>query len=422
MRGSDGPGSVTTAIGRGLAAALAMLLLFAMPVPYVLYEPGMVVPVDEVAAVETAVPLNPDASPLPPAQGDADASPASPDSPDRVSTGVPSDSPDRAAGAPSDSPDRVSTGVSSDRPDRPSGDASTRTPEDQGGWLLTTVYLRERATLWTVIASAWRTDREAHARRSVFQGIGEAEYRLRMGVLMAESQAKAQEAAFRAAGVRYEAVPDGVYVVRSAGRLKAGDRIGAVDGAAVGGLDELSKALRARAGQEIELTVLRDGREIGLTLGADEAGAFEGAAGGTAADASRSRLAGAELAEIFDVRPADPAIRVTIDAGALAGPSAGLALALHIYERIAGESLTGGRRIAATGTIEPSGDVGAVGGVFMKAIAASRAGADLFLVPEANLAEAAAGAEAAGGGMAVAGVNTLEEALSLLRAGRDSAR
>ena len=52
----------------------------------------------------------------------------------------------------------------------------------------------------------------------------------------------------------------------------------------------------------------------------------------------------------------------------------------------------------------------------MKAIAAARAGADLFLVPEANAAEAAAAAEAAGGGMAVAGVKSLEEALHLLRA------
>lgn len=86
---------------------------------------------------------------------------------------------------------------------------------------------------------------------------------------------------------------------------------------------------------------------------------------------------------------------MTVDAGGFAGPSAGLALALHIYERLTGEPLAGGRRIAA-----------------------ARAGADFFLVPEANAAEAAAAAEAAGGGMAVAGVRTFEEAVNLLRAHR----
>jgi PDZ domain-containing protein len=192
----------------------------------------------------------------------------------------------------------------------------------------------------------------------------------------------------------------------------AGDRITAVNGAEVAGLAELYGALSARAGRESVLTVLRGGVEIDVRP--DDAGADlnarEGAPGG------------AELIEIPDIRPDDPAIRVTIDAGSLAGPSAGLPLALHLYEELTGESLTGARRIAATGTIEPTGEVGAVGGVALKAIAASRAGAELFLVPEANLAEAAEAAEAGGGGMAVAGVGTLEEAISLLRAGPDQAR
>ena len=374
----------------GLAAA-ALLLLFAAPTPYVLYEPGIVVRADELVTVVTAESRDRHASP---------------------------EQPDRAAGAASRESDAASR----------EPDPAERTPDGRGGWLLATVYLRERASPWSVIASAWRSDREAYARRAVFQGDSKEAYRRRMDVLMAESQAKALEAAFRAAGVRYETVPDGVYVVRGSGRLRAGDRIAAVDGAAVNGLDELAEALRARAGRAAELTVLRDGRRIGMSLTAEEIAAEAGgpdetaangtAAYGTAAGAPRYRLAGAELTEIPDVRPVNPGLRVTIEDGDLAGPSAGLPLALHIYERLTGEPLAGGRRIAATGTIEPGGAVGAVGGTAMKAIAAARAGADLFLVPEANREEAAAAAEAAGGGMAVAGVNTLEEALNLLRADR----
>jgi len=355
---SDAAGAVKTALRRGLAAAAAALLLFAMPVPYVLYEPGKVVPVGDLVTVGKT------------------------DRPDRT---VPPDRQDAAR-----------------QPGRPEGGQS----DGQGEWLLTTVYLEPRTALWPVIASAWRTDREAHPRRSVFQGMSAEEYAARMDVLMEESQRKAMEAAFRAAGVPYEREPDGVYAVRSAGPLKAGDRILAVDGAPVRGLDELAEALSGRGGREAELTVRRGGREIAVRLAADEAGT----------DAAAGRLGGAELIGIFAIRPADSAVSVAIDDGGFAGPSAGLALALHLYERLTGEPLTGGRRIAATGTIEPSGAVGAVGGVKMKAIAASRAGAGLFLVPESSAAEAAAAAEAAGGGMAVAGVKSLEEAVSLLRA------
>jgi|GEM_PF-575437 len=399
MRGAGGRDPVKKALGRGLAAAFAALLLFVVPVPCVLYEPGKVVPVDDLVAIGEAGPGE-----------------------------------EAAAG------------------ERESSRASDR----QGEWLLTTVYLEPRVTLWSVIASAWREDREVHAKRAVFGESGAKSYKARMDVLMAESQGMATEAAFRLAGVRYEAKPAGVYVARGAGSLEAGDRIAAVDGVATDGLGDLRKALRARAGREAELIVLRQGREIAVRMAVDPNDADGSAADRTNADrlttiqietdepaadrtetdgtstsrtdvrpatnqagggaeAPRERLGGAELIEVRDIRPEHPAHSVTIDAGEFAGPSAGLALALHIYERLAGESLTGGRRVAATGTIGPAGAVGAVGGVRMKAIAAARAGADLFLVPEANAAEAAAAAKAEGGGMEVAGVDSLEEAVALLR-------
>lgn len=343
------------ALLRGLAAAAALLLLSVLPAPYVLYEPGVVVPVGELAVVKKITRTD---SPL------------------------------------------AESGVSARQSDPDE-------PESNGGLLMATVHLDPRVRLWRVIESAWREDREVHSKRAVFQGIGEEEYKARMDVLMADSRGKAAEAAFRLAGVRYEAAPDGVYAARGGGRLETGDRILAVDGDAVDGLDELAKALRARAGREAGLTVLRGGSEISVRLAADETGA----------GAVPDRLDGAELIEIRAVRPADSGLSVTIDAGGFGGPSAGLPLALHLYERLSGEPLTGGLLIAATGTIEPSGEIGAVGGVRMKAIAAARAGADLFLVPKANAAEAAEAAEAAGGGMVVAGVGTLEEAVSLLRAG-----
>ncbi len=61
------------------------------------------------------------------------------------------------------------------------------------------------------------------------------------------------------------------------------------------------------------------------------------------------------------------------------GPSAGAALALAIIAAIRGEGIPPG--IYVTGTIEPDGSIGPVGGVLEKAAAAAEAGAKVFIVP-----------------------------------------
>ncbi|MBC2933958.1 PDZ domain-containing protein [Nocardioides sp. zg-1228] len=68
----------------------------------------------------------------------------------------------------------------------------------------------------------------------------------------------------------------------------------------------------------------------------------------------------------------------------IGGPSAGLMMALAIYDTLTPGSLTGGAEIAGTGTITPTGEVGPIGGIQQKIAAARDAGADLFFVPAAN--------------------------------------
>ncbi len=70
------------------------------------------------------------------------------------------------------------------------------------------------------------------------------------------------------------------------------------------------------------------------------------------------------------------------------GPSAGLFFALGIVDKLTPGDLTGGEVIAGTGTIEPDGTVGPVGGVALKTQAAKRDGATVFLVPEAECGDA----------------------------------
>jgi len=93
------------------------------------------------------------------------------------------------------------------------------------------------------------------------------------------------------------------------------------------------------------------------------------------------------------------------------GPSAGLSLTLALLERMLPGELLGGMQVVATGTVDPLGNVGPVGGVEQKSHAVMRNGADLFLVPASQVKEA----EAVTGDMIeVVGVETLDQALSEL--------
>ncbi len=68
---------------------------------------------------------------------------------------------------------------------------------------------------------------------------------------------------------------------------------------------------------------------------------------------------------------------------------------LGIIDKIKPEDLTGGKIIAGTGTIDDLGQVGPIGGIAQKIVAAKNAGAQFFLTPTDNCAEAV-GAQAPG--------------------------
>ncbi|HEV2368413.1 MAG TPA: hypothetical protein VGR90_00980, partial [Acidimicrobiales bacterium] len=93
--------------------------------------------------------------------------------------------------------------------------------------------------------------------------------------------------------------------------------------------------------------------------------------------------AGARLVGVDPVR-----VHVTFRDRGLTGPSAGLVYALVVAEDLSGRDLTGGRVVAATGTISPDGSVGAVGWVAVKALGATGIGASLLLVPADEVAQA----------------------------------
>jgi Lon-like protease len=187
----------------------------------------------------------------------------------------------------------------------------------------------------------------------------------------------------------------------SADVLQVGDIIDAVDGRSTPLPDDLSDVLAdRRPGDEVTLTVRRDGGSQPIELQTRLTEADDGRA-------------------IIGVRPAIPAditfefpVDVSIDSGAIGGPSAGLAFTLALIDQLTPGELTGGVDLAATGTISIGGVVGNVGGVRQKAIAVARAGADVFLVPADEVDEARLGA--GDSGMRVEPVETLDDALVIL--------
>ena len=89
----------------------------------------------------------------------------------------------------------------------------------------------------------------------------------------------------------------------------------------------------------------------------------------------------------------------------------GLALALGFINSLTQGRLTGGRKVAATGEIDTSGKVYEIGGVAEKAVAVRNAGAQVFLVPSGNYADAKKEA----GKVKVYTVSSLDQALAILK-------
>jgi PDZ domain-containing protein len=103
---------------------------------------------------------------------------------------------------------------------------------------------------------------------------------------------------------------------------------------------------------------------------------------------------------------------VKIDLGEIGGPSAGLMFTLGIIDKVRPQDLTGGKVIAGTGTIDDEGTVGPIGGIPQKLVGAKAAGAQLFLVPADNCAEAVRNAVP---GLPMARVGNVDDALRALQ-------
>jgi Lon-like protease len=187
-------------------------------------------------------------------------------------------------------------------------------------------------------------------------------------------------------------VPDGS---PSDSVLVEGDTIDAVDGTPTPDADALQDVLTGIPGGTtvtVDTTHLGEAAQVEVTT--------------NAAEDREGSILGVSVLE----QPSAP-FDVKIDVKDVGGPSAGLMLSLGIRDLVGDDDLTDGAVIAGTGTIDAQGNVGPIGGITLKMVTAQDIGADLFLVPADNCAEAAAAADP---GFPLAKVATLDDALKAL--------
>jgi PDZ domain-containing protein len=204
----------------------------------------------------------------------------------------------------------------------------------------------------------------------------------------------------------YEVAPGSPAV---AAGLHCNDVVTAVNGRPVHTSEDLVSAVHAaKPGQTARLTVQRLG-----SGGKTQTKTLSARLGDTPPSAGSARPGQAFLGVVSQTRTTYSfPFNVNIDVGGIGGPSAGLALTLGILNVLSNGDLTGGHRVAATGTIGLDGTVGDVGGVAQKAVAVRRAGAQVFLVPADELKDA----QSQAGSMKVYPVTTLQQALNDLKA------
>lgn len=255
---------------------------------------------------------------------------------------------------------------------------------------------------WIELASSWFDPSRAAVPLDELYPPGQTEKQsdAESAIDMTNSQQDATAAALTELKIDYASklvVAEVIKATPAAGKLKAGDELVSANGEEVTGLTMLQQAIQGNGtAKPVELVVRRNGTlrtlEITPTISADTKKPAVGI------------YTGSSFTFPFDVK---------IQLQDVGGPSAGMMMAIGIYDKLTPGALVGHAHIAGTGTIDPSGAVGPIGGIRQKMYGARDAGADWFLAPESNCTEVTGHIP---GGLTVFAVKTLDDSLADIQA------
>lgn len=245
------------------------------------------------------------------------------------------------------------------------------------------------------------------------EGISEDEYFHVQLQMMENSQEASTVVAYQAAGKDITINYKGVYVMNvikgmpAQGKLKMGDRITGIDGNEVKKADDLISYVENKsAGDTISVKFVRDDETQTKDIKLESFKELDNKVG-----------IGIQLVTDRGVS-VDPKLKFS--SGSIGGPSAGLMFSLEIYDQLTKEDLTHGHQIAGTGEIDYEGNVGRIGGIDKKVIAADDEGCTIFFAPnekgaaDSNYHLAKKTAEEIGTDMKVIPVDTFSDALTYL--------
>ena len=270
----------------------------------------------------------------------------------------------------------------------------------KGGQLrLTTVNVQSQVELVWAIGS-WFSKKDAVVPRELIYPPDQSEKQVdqQNAQEWTESQQSAVTVALTKLGYPEESAVQSVTAGSAAtGLLEAGDVITAVDGTKVTTPSTLTTAIQAKpAGTTLTVGYTRAGKPGSARITTKPASATD----------KTPRLG----IEIKTVQPSP--YDISIDLDKIGGPSAGLMFTLGILDKLEPDDLTDGKIIAGTGTIDDDGNVGPIGGIPQKLVGAKAAGAQIFLVPKDNCAEALQNAVP---GLPMAEVANVDDALTALK-------
>ena len=275
----------------------------------------------------------------------------------------------------------------------------------KGTLLLVTVYQTSLTTA-SYLRAKLSGDNEVFPAQAILGNLPASELLKLDQAEMEQSQEAAEVAALRRLGYTVPEHGTGVLVAAvlpktpAAGTLNEGDTVTSLDGQPTLTDSALVSALAQHHPGDVVTLKVEDSKDkprtVTVTLAKRPDNASEGFLG----------IETITRDEHFSLP-----VKVSINAGDIGGPSAGLSFTLGIIDMLTSGKLVGNHVFAATGTIDPDGNVGDVGGVAEKTVAVTRAGATLFLVPPQELATARAHA---GPHLQVVAVSTLQQALDAI--------
>jgi len=256
--------------------------------------------------------------------------------------------------------------------------SETRTYSSEGSLFLTTVNVDPQVTLWEMVAIGFDPDRVVVLRDEVTGGQSLDQLIDMQRREMQDSKQHAMEVALAALGFgepegRGARVVDTVRGFAARGVLEKDDLIVVVDGEEIDTTCDVGRMVdRHEVGDTVEVVVKRDGQRRAFRI---ETRSSESEPG--------TPLLGVRMEDVG--YRFEPGVEVDFETGKIGGPSAGLMMTLALYDKLTPDDLTGGRRIAGSGTIACDGGVGPIGGIEQKVAGAEREGAAIFLSPQANL-------------------------------------